>query len=117
MRKKRIRESMARKGSTARAGAAAEKLDELLAGGRDADFLNALRQLTRAHGGVATVAARAGLSRPGLYRSLSPAGNPELATITAVLKVMGLRFSVSVIGDDGAEPTKKATPRRKATPR
>jgi len=103
MRKKRIQESAAPTGPTARAGATAVKLDELLAGGRTPEFLDALRHLTRAHGGVATVAARAGLSRPGLYRSLSPAGNPELGTITAVLKVMGLRFSVSAISGDAAE--------------
>jgi probable addiction module antidote protein len=117
MRKKRIQESAMPTGSTARAGAAAEKLDKLLARGRDPEFLDALRQLTTAHGGVAIMAAKAGLSRPGLYRSLSPAGNPELGTITAVPKVLGLRFSVSTIRGDGAERTKQATSRRRAARR
>ncbi len=38
--------------------------------------------------------ASARLSREALYHSLSPKGNPTLKTLVAVLKPIGLRFSV-----------------------
>jgi probable addiction module antidote protein len=113
MPKTRSRPPTAARTSTLRAGAAAEQLDALLAAGRDAEFLDALRQLTRTHGGVAAIAARAGLSRPGLYRSLSPAGNPQLGTITAVLTTMGLRFSV--IAEDRPRRARVARHRKGAS--
>lgn len=36
-----------------------------------------------------------GLSRESLYRSLSPDGNPEFATVMKVLGAMGLRVTVT----------------------
>lgn len=56
--------------------------------------LLALRTVAEAHGGLAAVAADAGLSREALYRALSPKGNPTLKTLLAVLKTVGLRLSV-----------------------
>ncbi len=53
-----------------------------------------LRALAEAYGGLGAVAARAGISRESLYRSLSPKGNPTLKTLIAVLNAMGLRLSV-----------------------
>jgi len=53
-----------------------------------------LRALAEAYGGLGTVAARAGISRESLYRSLSPKGNPTLKTLIAVLNTMGLSLSV-----------------------
>lgn len=53
-----------------------------------------LRTLAEAYGGLGAVAARAGISRESLYRSLSPKGNPTLKTLIAVLSTMGLRLSV-----------------------
>ena len=55
----------------------------------------ALRDIATAYGGLAKVAAEAGLSRESLYRSLSPKGNPTLKTLLAVLKAVGLRLSVT----------------------
>jgi probable addiction module antidote protein len=55
----------------------------------------ALRAIAEAYGGLAAVAAQAGISRESLYRSLSPKGNPTLKTLLAVLKAMGLRLSVA----------------------
>jgi probable addiction module antidote protein len=57
--------------------------------------LLALRALAEAYGGLAGVAASAGISRESLYRSLSPKGNPTLKTLIAVLKAVGLRLSVT----------------------
>jgi probable addiction module antidote protein len=57
--------------------------------------LLSLRTLAEAYGGLAAVAASAGISRESLYRSLSPKGNPTLKTLIAVLKTVGLRLSVA----------------------
>ena len=56
--------------------------------------LLALRTVAEAYGGLASVAAEAGISRESLYRSLSPKGHPTLKTLLAVLKAVGLRLSV-----------------------
>ncbi|MGS0742221.1 helix-turn-helix domain-containing transcriptional regulator [Glaciimonas sp. GG7] len=56
--------------------------------------LLALRTVVEAYGGLAVVAAEAGISRESLYRTLSPTGNPTLKTLIAVLKTVGLRLSV-----------------------
>ena len=56
--------------------------------------LQALRAVAEAHGGLATVAAKADISRESLYRALSPKGNPTLKTLAAVLKTLDLRLSV-----------------------
>jgi len=53
-----------------------------------------LRAFAEAYGGIGVVAAKAGVSRESLYRSLSPKGNPTLKTLVAVLNTMGLRLSV-----------------------
>jgi len=56
--------------------------------------LLALRTVAEAYGGLALVAAEAGISREALYRALSPKGNPTLKTLLAVLRTVGLRLSV-----------------------
>ena len=58
-------------------------------------FLVALRDVTRAHGGMAGVAAAADLNRESLYRALSEGGNPRVKTLSSVLKALGLQLSVS----------------------
>jgi probable addiction module antidote protein len=72
----------------------ASELDAMLAERRDAELLDALRDLARRSGGVGRVAERAGVNRTFLYRMLSPSGNPEMRTIDAVLRTMGLRVGV-----------------------
>jgi probable addiction module antidote protein len=57
--------------------------------------LVALRAVAEAYGGLGAVAARAGISRESLYRSLSPKGNPTLKTLLAVLNTLNLRLSVA----------------------
>lgn len=68
-----------------------EAIDE--PGGREA-LLMALRQVAEAQG-MATVAERAGMQREGLYRALSPKGNPTLKTLLAILAGAGLRLAVT----------------------
>ena len=57
-------------------------------------FLIALRNITRAHGGIAETAKRSGLNRESLYRALSEKGNPSAQTLTAVLKALGVRLRI-----------------------
>jgi probable addiction module antidote protein len=45
--------------------------------------------------GMTEIARAAGLGRANLYKALSPEGNPEFATVAAVLKALGLRLSVA----------------------
>src|SRR5258706_13665249 len=61
----------------------------------DPDLLKlALGHIARAKG-MTEIARAAGLGRANLYKTLSPAGNPEFATVAAVLKALGLRLSVA----------------------
>jgi probable addiction module antidote protein len=53
----------------------------------------ALGDVARARG-MTDVAGRAGLSRESLYRSLSPEGNPEFATVLKVVRALGLRIAI-----------------------
>jgi len=69
-------------------------LNEILEEGDQADLLIALRQMAKAFGGVTMIAEKAHLNATQLYRTLSPEGNPELRSFTAVLKAMGMRLAV-----------------------
>jgi DNA-binding phage protein len=53
-----------------------------------------LRARAEAYGGLGAVAAKAGITRAALRRSLSPKGNPRMKVIEAVLKPLGLSLSV-----------------------
>ncbi|MBF0108987.1 MAG: putative addiction module antidote protein [Magnetococcales bacterium] len=57
-------------------------------------LLLALRHVAEAYG-MPRVAELAGIQRESLYRALSPRGNPTLRTLTAVLKAVGLRLTVT----------------------
>ena len=81
-------------------------LEALLEDGDARAITLGLRDLAESVGGVAALAARTGLSRETLYRTLSPRGNPRLDTLAALLLAMGLRLSVS--------PAPKAKGRRTA---
>jgi len=65
-------------------------------------FLIALRNVTRAQGGIAAVAARSGLNRESLYRALSEKGNPNVQTLAAVLGALGARLGVARMKRPGA---------------
>jgi probable addiction module antidote protein len=73
---------------------AVELLNAILADGEQPELLIALRQMTKAFGGVQDVAEKANLNPTQLYRALSAHGNPELRSLSAILKAMGLRLAV-----------------------
>lgn len=69
-------------------------LNDILKDGEQGELLIVLRQLAKAFGGVQKVAEKAQLNPTQLYRTLSAEGNPELRSLAAVLKAMGLRLAV-----------------------
>ena len=66
-------------------------LNEILADGSQAELLIVLRQMTQAW-----------LNPTQLYRTLSPKGNPSLASLLAILKAMGLRLAVMPLANAAA---------------
>jgi probable addiction module antidote protein len=64
------------------------------AGDDPAFIAKALGDVARARG-VAQTAREAGLSREGLFKALSPDGNPSFATVLKVLGALGLRLHVT----------------------
>lgn len=76
---------------------AAAYLEAVLDEGHQAAILLALRQIAQAQGGVAKVARQARLTREATYKMLSKGGNPELRSLSAVLRATGLRLAVKPI--------------------
>lgn len=73
---------------------AAAYLDECL---KDEDphvFLLALKDVAEARGGMGKLSQASSLNRQSLYRSLSKAGNPRLASICTILNALGLELHV-----------------------
>ena len=79
-----------------------------------AAFLQALRNVVDANGGVAEIAARTDLNRQAIYRMLSENGNPELKSLQRLLEATGLGLNVEVAAQERATygATKKS--KRKA---
>jgi probable addiction module antidote protein len=74
---------------------AAAYIEVALTEGDSGDVLHALRNVAEACGGVARIAAKTGLNREALYRTLSKRGNPQLKNFAAILGATGLRLSVT----------------------
>ncbi|MFA9215991.1 MAG: addiction module antidote protein [Sphingomonadaceae bacterium] len=67
--------------------------------GDDVAFIaKALGNIARAYG-MTQLANETGLGRESLYKALSEGGNPSLATILKVVRALGLRFQVEVLGN------------------
>jgi probable addiction module antidote protein len=71
-------------------------------------FLLALKDVADAWGGMTKLSASAKLNREGLYKALSKKGNPELASLSAMLKSLGLSLSVRVSGAGVSRTRRKA---------
>jgi probable addiction module antidote protein len=69
----------------------------VLEDGDQGAIMIALRQVAQAQGGLAKVARKARLTREATYKMLSRAGNPELRSLSAILKATGLRIAVKPI--------------------
>ncbi len=61
-------------------------------GGDDPAFITAaLGTIARARG-MSNLARETGMTREGLYKALSPGGNPEFATVMKVIRALGLQL-------------------------
>jgi probable addiction module antidote protein len=65
--------------------------DEYAQSGDTAALLASLRVVGRVKG-VSTIAEIAGLSRKGVQKALSENGNPQFASVNAILHAMGYRL-------------------------
>lgn len=75
-------------------------LEAALEEGDPALVAAALGDIARAKG-MSQVAREAGLGRESLYKALSPAGNPELATVLKVIAALGLQLHAAPAGAKG----------------
>ena len=76
---------------------AALYLEESLTDGNMNAFKIALRNVAEARlGGITELSKATDLNRETLYRTLSENGNPQLDTLSKVLRAFGLRISVNV---------------------
>jgi len=71
---------------------AAAYINAAAEGGELKFLLVAIRRVVGANGGMGALAKATGLSRTTLYKTLSPTGNPEVATLEAILGVYGIRL-------------------------
>lgn len=77
---------------------AAEYLNAVLEDGDQEELMLALRRMSEAFGGMQKLAEKAHLNANTLYRTLSPKGNPELKSLRAVLRAMGMQLTVRPLG-------------------
>lgn len=73
---------------------AADYLNAVLEDGEQDEVMLALRRMAGAFGGVGRIAEVSDLNATTLYRTLSQRGNPELRSLIAILRAMGLRITV-----------------------
>lgn len=83
---------------------AVELLNSILEDGEQGELLIALRQMAEAFGGVRQVAKSAELNPNQLYRTLSQTGNPEVRSLTAILRAMGLRLAIQPLHPTTSRP-------------
>jgi probable addiction module antidote protein len=74
---------------------AAAYLNAALEDGDQQVFMLALRHVTEARG-MSQVAREAQLNRENMYRILSPTGNPQLSSLTSLLRGVGLRLAIEI---------------------
>ena len=87
---------------------AAEYLNAVLEDGDQRELMLALRRMAKAFGGVSKLAQETELNTTSLYRTLSPRGNPELRSLKALLKAMGMRLAVQPLRARGARRLRAA---------
>lgn len=79
-------------------------LNHVLSEGSQEDLLLALRYMSEAFGGIASLANSTGLNPKTLYRTLSARGNPELRSLSALLRAMGMTLAVQPLERPAGRP-------------
>jgi probable addiction module antidote protein len=81
---------------------AAAYLNAAIEHGDRGDLPMALRDVAEATGGMRRLAGKTGIPRERLYRSLSGRGNLGYATLTTVLRALGLAMHIESVRGSGA---------------
>ncbi len=71
-------------------------LNAALEDGDTSMIATALGDIARAKG-MTQLAKETGITRDGLYKALSPAGNPSFDTVQKVVKAFGLKLDVAAV--------------------
>ena len=71
-------------------------LNAALEDGDTAVIAAALGDIARAKG-MTQLSKETGITRDGLYKALSPTGNPSFDTVQKVMKAFGLRLDVATV--------------------
>lgn len=74
---------------------AAAYLNAALEEGDRTLFLLALKNVAEAQGGLSQLSRKAKLNRAHLYKIFSKNGNPEIYTLSHILKLLGMRLAVA----------------------
>ena len=85
-------------------------LNVLIDDADEEELTAALGRIARASGGPKLV-EKVELSAPAFYRTLCPRGNPELKSVAALLKAMGIRLALQPL-EDGNRPIQHLRTRR-----
>jgi probable addiction module antidote protein len=80
-------------------------LEAAMEDGDAAVIAAAIGDVARARG-MMQIARETGITREGLYKALSPDGNPSLGTVLKVMKALGVKLT--------PRPAAKATSKRRA---
>ncbi len=75
----------------------AEYLNAALEDCDQRELLMAMRRMAEAYGGVSALAKKTNLHAKTLFRTLSAQGNPELKSLTKLLRAMGMQLAVKPI--------------------
>lgn len=78
------------------------------AGDDPAFIVHALGVIARARN-MSQLARDTGLTREGLYKALSPGGNPTFATVAKVAKALGLQITVQTSHKEPSKHQSQAT--------
>ena len=62
-------------------------------------FLLALKDVAKAYG-ISRIASETSLNRESLYKTLSETGNPQISSLVALLRAVGVRLTTEVIAKD-----------------
>lgn len=65
-------------------------------------FLLALKDVAKSIG-VSKIAKKTGLNREHIYKMLSEKGDPQISSLVALLKAVGIRFTIDIIEDEKFE--------------
>jgi probable addiction module antidote protein len=87
-------------------------MEEAMESGDPRLIAHALGVVARANS-MSEIARKSGLTREGLYKSLSPNGRPELATVMRVLNALGIGLSLKVLKVTASAKTAKSNGKSK----